>query len=172
MMNLTRWNVLLFLGALLALCFFFYLLSSVPSQPITQQFLSQQRIYAYRDWQSTGYWVSQGERYTIEAEGEWMYSPVAGYNGPEGHRRFYSPSFYPLPDVPGGALIGRIGDDGQPFYVGSRTGGRGMSDTDPLRESGQGRASTGTLYLRIDDDRLGDNKGYVTVRITVVKEAD
>jgi hypothetical protein len=117
--------------------------------------LDTQRIYAYRGWQSTGVQVSQGDIYTIRAKGSWLYSPFAGPNGPEGHRRFSAPGFYPLPRVGGGALIGRIGEDGQPFYVGSRTSGRAERH--------------GLLYLRIDDDRLGDNEGYLEVQVTTAR---
>jgi hypothetical protein len=157
-MKVTRWSISLAVVALVSFCLFTGFLVSAPWQPITREALSEQRVYAYRDWQSTGYTVHQGEQYTIHAWGEWMYSPQAGYNGPEGHPVFLSPSFYPLPGVRGGALIGRIGEGGQPFYVGRRSGG-----------FGRGEADAGLLYLRIDDDRLGDNKGYVTVQITVTK---
>jgi hypothetical protein len=159
-MNMTRWSVLLVVVALLSLCLFTGFLVSAPWRPFTQKALSEQRIYAYRDWQSTGYTIHPGEQYTIRAWGKWMYSPKAGYNGPAGHSVFRAPSFYPLPGVGGGALIGRIGEEGQPFYVGRRSSGYDYE---------RGWESTGLLYLRIDDDRLGDNKGYVTVQITVTK---
>jgi hypothetical protein len=162
-MDMTRWGVSLFVVGLLSLCLFASFLTSAPWRPVTQETLSELRVYAYRDWQSTGYTVQPGERVTIRASGEWMYSPQAGYNGPDGHPVFRSPSFYPLPGVGGGALIGRIGEDGQPFYVGRQTGHFAG------RESAAGRGERGLLYLRIDDDRLGDNRGYVTVQITVTK---
>ncbi len=122
--------------------------------PISQEELAQTRIYAYRDWQSTGVQLHTGDQVTVWAQGTWLYSPVAGYHGPEGHFRFSAPSFYPLPNVRGGALIGRIGEDGSPFYVGKGTWVRAQQD--------------GLLYLCIDDDILSDNDGYVTVKITVV----
>jgi len=111
------------------------------------------RVYAYRGWQSIGVQLKEGDWYTIRARGEWLYSPYAGPNGPEGHRRYSAPVFYPLPRVPGGALIGRVGDSGSPFYVGAGVSGRADQH--------------GLLYLRIDDDLLGDNKGYVTVEVVV-----
>jgi hypothetical protein len=130
------------------------LVASAEWGPQPQQALLVNRIYAYRGWQSTGIQLHNGDRYTILAQGTWLYSPFAGPNGPEGHRRYLAPVFYPLPRVGGGALIGRIGEDGQTFYV-----GRGTSD---LVER------NGLLYLRIDDDLLGDNKGFVTIEVTVV----
>jgi hypothetical protein len=168
-MNITRWNILLFVAALLSFCLFTGFLASVPWRPITRKALSEQRIYAYRDWQSSGYTIHPDERYTIRAKGEWLYSPKAGYNGPEGHPIFLSPSFYPLPGVGGGALIGRIGENGQPFYVGRRFSGYGRAVEVTPEASIWAGASTGLLYLRIDDDRLGDNEGYVVVQITVTK---
>jgi len=112
------------------------------------------RIYAYKSWQSIGLRVHEGDIVHIRAEGSWMYTP-GEYHGPQGHDRYPSPSFYPIPNIPGGALIGRIGEHGDPFYVGRRHSAQ-------VRENG-------TLYLRINDDLLGDNGGYVTVRVIVVE---
>ena len=141
--------VLLALIALTAWC-------QVPPQEkqgqIEHSALDDIRIYAYRDWQSTGLRVQQGDLLTLEAEGTWLYTPDE-YHGPEGHRHYRAPSFYPLPSVPGGALIGRIGKDGDPRYVG-----------DGVRWQAQ---SGGMLYLRIDDDILSDNEGFVTVDIQI-----
>jgi hypothetical protein len=110
------------------------------------------RIHAYRDWQSTGVRLHQGDLLTVEAEGEWTYTP-GEVHGPEGHRIYRAPSFYPLPSAPGGVLIGRIGEEGAPFHVGRRL-------RRPVQEEG-------LLYLRIDDDILSDNEGYVTVEVQV-----
>ena len=159
--RVTRWSVVLFAAALLLLCFFVGLLSAKPWRPITRESLGEQRIYAYRRWQSTGYTVQPGDWLTIRANGKWMYSPEAGTHGPEGHPVFRAPSFYPLPGVGGGALIGRIGESGMPFYVGKYHHHLGY-----MRED---REEKGPLYLRIDDDLLGDNKGYVTVRIEIAE---
>ena len=141
--------VLLALIALSAWC-------RVPPQEkqgqIAHSMLDDIRIYAYRDWQSTGLRIQQGDLLTLEAEGTWLYTP-GEYNGPEGHRRYRAPSFYPLPSVPGGALIGRIGEDGDLRYVGDRAQWRAQSG--------------GLLYLRIDDDILSDNEGFVTVNVQI-----
>ncbi len=121
--------------------------------PVHQESLTAPRIFAYRGWQSIGVRVREGDDVRILAQGTWLYTP-GEYHGPEGHRRYSSPAFYPLPNVPGGALIGRIGEHGQPFYVGRQ-----------IRL--QARA-TGLLYLRIDDDILSDNDGWVAVEVTVI----
>ncbi|MBN1888521.1 MAG: hypothetical protein JW850_11045 [Thermoflexales bacterium] len=153
---MNPWRVgLLIVLTLAALAVMTGLLASNAWGPQYHGALGTQRIYAYRGWQSTGVQVSEGDIYTVRAKGSWLYSPFAGPNGPEGHRRFSAPGFYPLPNVGGGALIGRIGDYGQPFYVGGSTWGRA--------ERG------GLLYLRIDDDRLGDNEGCLEVQVTTAQ---
>ena len=139
-------------GALIA---FGVLLASAEWRPQQQDALSINRVYAYRGWQSTGIQLDKGDKYTIHAEGQWMYSPFAGPNGPEGHRRFRAPDFYPLPGVAGGALIGRVGEEDGPFYVGKGTSGYAQRN--------------GLLYLRIDDDLLGDNSGYLTLDVQVIR---
>jgi len=119
--------------------------------------LLAKRIYAYRDWQSTGVRIDQGDRVEIQAEGEWLYTPDE-FHGPAGHPRFPAPSFYPVSSGSGGALIGRIGDTGGRFVVGERIN---MQAT-----------QHGILYLRINDDILSDNDGWVAVRINVTETDD
>jgi len=151
-MNVRR-TILLLALTCVALVAFGSLVASAAWAPQPQEALKVNRIYAYRGWQSTGVQLSTGDWYTIRAEGEWLYSPFAGPNGPEGHRRYRAPDYYPVPGVGGGALIGRVGEDGKPFYVGKGVAGRAERQ--------------GLLYLRIDDDRLGDNVGAVTIQVTV-----
>jgi hypothetical protein len=117
--------------------------------------LTDIRIYAYRDWQSTGLRVQPGDVLILEARGSWLYTPDE-YHGPEGHPHYRAPDFYPLPGVPGGALIGRIGEEGKPRYVGDSTHWRVQTG--------------GMLYLRIDDDILSDNEGFVNVDIQLDAE--
>ena len=114
--------------------------------------LAKIQIFAYRDWQSTGLRVHEQEIVDISAQGTWLYTP-GEYHGPKGHQRYSSPSFYPLPGVPGGALIGRIGEEGEPFYVGEH-----------MRRQVE---HNGLLYLRIDDDILSDNEGFVQVEVQI-----
>ena len=119
--------------------------------------LIAKRIYAYRDWQSTGVRIDQGDRIEIQAEGEWLYTPDE-FHGPAGHPVFPAPRFYPVSEGSGGALIGRIGETGPRFVVGERVN---------LQASGHG-----ILYLRINDDILSDNDGWVAVRIDVTETED
>ena len=119
--------------------------------------LIAKQIYAYRDWQSTGMRIDQGDRFEVEAQGEWLYTP-GEYHGPEGHPAFPAPSFYPIASGSGGALIGRIGENGLHFLIGERVNMQ-------AREHG-------ILYLRINDDILIDNDGWVAVRINVTETED
>lgn len=153
--RLTR-LVGLTVGVLLALT---YVGLSADVRPVQKSDLVEQRVYAYRGWQSMGIFLHPGEVVTIVARGRWLYSPEVGHHGPEGASpsRYPAPSYYPLPNGVGGCLIGRIGEDGVPFYVGRRATVR--SDRN------------GLLYLRINDDILTDNDGYVVVEITVQQPA-
>ena len=119
--------------------------------------LIAKQIYAYRDWQSTGVRIDHGDRVEIEAQGEWLYTP-GEYHGPAGHPRFPAPSFYPVSSGSGGALIGRIGETGGRFFVGEHINKQATQH--------------GILYLRINDDILSDNDGWVSVRIDVTETED
>jgi len=158
-----RWivkrSLVLIVLPLLALCAFTSLTLRADWRPIQQADLSEQRIYAYRGWQSVGLTLHPGDVLTIRAQGRWLYSPEVGYHGPQGSSvKFPAPLYYPLPNKIGGCLIGRIGETGKPFYV-----GRGTTVQ---------TKSFGPLYLRINDDIITDNDGYVTVEVTVVPPAE
>ena len=155
-LRVTRWSVVLAVLAVLSLCVFTGWLAATQWRPVAHAGAGELRVFAYRGWQSTGRAVQPGELLTIIAEGEWMYSPQAGMNGPQGHPVFRAPAFYPVPGTTGGALIGKLGDLGQPFYVGRF-----------YRQipTGTDQDDSTLLYLRINDDLLGDNRGYVTARV-------
>jgi len=146
--------IMLVILPLLALCAFANLTMRADGRPIQQADLSEQRIYAYRSWQSVGLTLHPGEVFTIKAQGRWLYSPDVGYHGPQGSSVQYpAPVYYPLSNKIGGCLIGRVGETGKPFYV-----GRGTTVQTKV---------FGPLYLRINDDIVTDNDGYVTVEVTV-----
>jgi hypothetical protein len=140
-------------GSLLALCAASWCATSVATlwQPHPQAELSAQSVYAYRQWQSTGLYLNAGDRVYLTAQGQWSYSPVAGFHGPAGGR--WAPSYYPLPTALGGALLGRVGETGEVFFVGPRVA--------------FSPAQAGLLYLGINDDLLSDNTGVLTVKIRV-----
>ncbi len=119
--------------------------------------LVAKRIYAYRDWQSTGIRIDYGDRVRIAATGEWLYTPDE-FHGPAGHPKFPAASFYPISSGAGGALIGRIGESGARFIVGQAVNMQAHEH--------------GILYLRINDDILSDNDGWVAVHIDVTETED
>lgn len=119
---------------------------------LDQADLSHPRIYAYRDWQSVGIQVKPGDMVHIRAQGSWSYTPDE-FNGPEGHNKYAAIDTYPINATRGGVLLGRIGEMGAPFIV-----GKGVT---------QYIQQAGTLYFRINDDILSDNKGYVNVEVVL-----
>ena len=162
-------NRLLYYGLLGGLVVIGYLLANglagllvATAAPVGQETLHKQKIYAYRDWQSTGVQLHVNETFEITAEGEWLYTP-GEYHGPDGHPRYPAPSFYPIADVAGGVLIGKIGENGTPFVVGSHNWNSSYDGWD----ASAGRYAEGLLYLRINDDILSDNRGAVTVDVTI-----
>jgi hypothetical protein len=136
---------------LLTLCSLGWILQPGEWRPEPQAASGQKRVFAYRQWQSTGIKLEPGDYFRLRARGEWSYSPVVGLNGPEGGRP--AVTSYPLPQAPGGALIGRVGENGPPFPVGRQTSGYAPEG--------------GVLFLRINDDLLGDNEGEMMVEVTV-----
>ena len=73
-------------------------------------------------------------------------------DGPEGERNSPRNENRPIPGRPAAALIGRVGDGTDLFFVGD--------DTGPIR-----MRSSGRLYLGVNDDFLRDNTG--SFRVTV-----
>lgn len=104
-------------------------------------------------WTATGLTVRKGEVLTFNASGEIQLSAdtndVATAFGAKSGRKAANA---PLPNVLAGALIGRIGRNGQPFAIGS-----GVSV--PMPAAGQ-------LFIGINDDGLDDNQGELRVDIT------
>jgi len=117
-------------------------------------------VYAQSGWYKTGIFITTGQKVRIRASGNWtndvgFYSPF----GPDGIDAFDSCADIPSAKV--GALIGKIGDNGSVFLVGSN-----------LEIS----ASTkGLLYLAMNEghapcwegDVYSNNDGYLNVSITI-----
>ncbi len=74
-------------------------------------------------------------------------------DGPEGERGSPRNDARPIPSRPAAALIGRVGDGDDYFFIGDVTEGIRM------------RAG-GRLYLGINDDFLNDNSGAFTVAVS------
>jgi len=103
-------------------------------------------------WTSTGLTVRKGEVLTFNASGEVQLSTDQNdIATPFGSKTGRKPANAPLPNVLAGALIGRIGPNGQPFAIGS-----GVSV--PMPAAGQ-------LFLGVNDDGFDDNQGEYRVDI-------
>jgi hypothetical protein len=73
-------------------------------------------------------------------------------DGPAGEANSPSNHLRPIPDRPAAALIGKIGDREDVFFIGA--------DSGPFRARESGR-----LYLGINDDWLEDNTGSLRVNV-------
>jgi hypothetical protein len=107
-------------------------------------------VGASQPWSSTGIELRRGQEVYFEATGKVRWGHDRN-DGPAGERGSPHNPARPIPDRPGGALIGRIGD-GDPFYVGD--------DRGPIRVRESGR-----LFLGINDDYLVDNAGEFRVTV-------
>ena len=102
-------------------------------------------------WVPTGIVVRRGEVLTFSTTGQIQLSNEAeDIAGPAGARSQRTATESPLPNVPAGALIGRIGD-GAPFPIADST-----SVTMP---------AAGQLFLGVNDPKPADNTGAFRVSI-------
>jgi hypothetical protein len=106
-----------------------------------------------RSWTDTGFDMRQGVWLTVTATGLVHQSDTGPGVGPEGvaARQLRGASI--LPDVPHGALIGKIGKAGPPFPVGRRL----VMDV-PM---------SNRLYLGINDNDVENNSGSFTAVVVV-----
>jgi hypothetical protein len=106
-------------------------------------------VYADRQWTDTGMQIRAGEILRFIPSGEVAWGP-GRHDGPAGEVNSPYNQARPIPDRPGAALIGRIGND--TFYIGEG--------------STSFRARTaGRLYLGINDDYVQDNQGHFQVTV-------
>jgi hypothetical protein len=106
-----------------------------------------------QQWTSTGIMVRKGERLTFNTSGEVRLSSAGDdVAQPAGATSGRKVAGAPLPNQIAGALIGRIGTNGQPFGIGNLN-----SVVVP---------ETGMLFLGINDDHVNDNSGEFRVQIT------
>jgi hypothetical protein len=109
-------------------------------------------VSAKQAWTATGLTVRRGEVLSVNATGEVQLSTDSNdVATPFGSKSGRKAANAPLPSAPAGALIGRIGANGQPFGIGS-----GVQV--PMPEAGQ-------LFLGINDDGFEDNQGEYRVDI-------
>ena len=102
-------------------------------------------------WSNTGLTVRAGQALYFNAEGRVRWGP-GRQDGPAGERNSPRNDSRPIPSRPGAALIGRVGEGDEYFFIGD--------DQGAIRV----RAS-GLLYLGVNDDMLQDNSG--AFRVTV-----
>lgn len=96
-------------------------------------------------WTRTGIELQDGQQLRFDARGEVRWGP-GRKDGPGGESGSPRNPARPIPNRPGASLIGRLGENGDPFFIGNESG--------PIRVRGRG-----TLYLGINDDYLLDNSG-------------
>jgi hypothetical protein len=108
------------------------------------------QVNANQPWTDTGIDVNVGDKVAFQANGEITFGRSAGMTAtPDGNPGFHDAK-YPDPKVPVGALIGRVGQKGQPFGIGSQA--------QPLPMPASGR-----LYLGVNDNDYSDNSGSYSV---------
>jgi hypothetical protein len=128
-----------------------------------------QRITPTESWHDTGLWFAQGDTVSITADGSWTLSDEGhgkypstsadGWTWPDlqAHDPAASQHSFPNPKAAPGALLGRIGTDGEVFLVGKHI------------ERHRALAG-GKLYLGINDTRFDDNAGSIEVSIEQLKQ--
>ena len=102
-------------------------------------------------WTDTGIEIRRGQEIFFSADGEIRWGSNRR-DGAAGERNSPTNPNRPLPDRPAAALIGRIGDGNDIFFIGA--------DPGPYRARSGGR-----LYLGINDDVFSDNTGSLRVEI-------
>jgi hypothetical protein len=107
-------------------------------------------VQANQPWTSTGINVKKGQRLTLATTGEVQLSDNANdIANADGAKNGRMAANAPLKGAPAGALIGKIGPNGAPFGIGNQT-----TLVAP---------ASGILYLGINDDGFGDNRGNYQV---------
>ena len=109
-------------------------------------------VRANQPWTDTGVELRPGTDIFFEANGEVRWGPGDRRDGPDGERNSPFNPNRPMPNRPAGALIGRVGETTDYFFIGTTN--------EAIRVRGMGR-----LFLGINDDVLTDNVG--TFRVVV-----
>ena len=110
-------------------------------------------VPARQCWTDTGIFVRRGQMVSFLASGEIGLSEAANdIAGPAGSKTGRYSRNAPMPSVQAGALLGRIAN-GLPFGIGDQSRALSMP-------------GAGDLYLGINDDDCGDNRGEFRVEIT------
>jgi hypothetical protein len=110
------------------------------------------QVLANQRWTDTGIEVRNGQTVYFSATGEVRWGPRNRRDTAAGERNSPYNASRPIPDRPSAALIGRIGEREDVFFIGA--------DTEPFRMRDSGR-----LYLGINDDSFEDNSGAFRVSV-------
>lgn len=125
-------------------------------------------LSATETWRPIAPGLRTGGRLQITAGGEWRIGPPLNRNtdiavlralardaGPDGYTELPRSEGVILPAAPVAALIGKIGENGAPFLIGS--------------QYDQSVASDGPLFVTINDaaGQLTDNLGRLSIQVTV-----
>jgi hypothetical protein len=108
-------------------------------------------VKAITPWNDTGIDVRRGQVIRFSVRGQIMFGPdPSQIAGPDGSTQMKSGT-YPVPDMPVGGLIGKVGNSA-PFPIGGNQNGISMP-------------TAGRLMLGVNDDHYPDNSGafYVTI---------
>jgi hypothetical protein len=111
-------------------------------------------VQANQNWTSTGMTVRKGQMITVAATGTVQLSDDTNdIATPSGAKSGRYAANAPLKNVLAGGLIGRIGPSGTPFGIGEN--------------ATFAAPAAGLLYLGVNDDGYGDNRGSFQVQVTV-----
>ncbi len=117
------------------------------------------RVWANIEWIDTGIEVSEGVVIDIKANGKAITGPINEYgqgviSGPEGQETICYTGEYmcSLDGAPFGALVGRVGESGTPFFIGAG----------PINSP-----ESGILFLVVNDysGTYYDNQAGFTVKL-------
>jgi len=100
-------------------------------------------------WTRTNVELRDGQELWFDSRGEVRWGP-GRKDGPGGESGSPRNPKRPIPSRAGAALIGKIGESGDPFFIGN--------DRGPIRVRGRGM-----LFLGVNDDYLQDNGGAFRV---------
>ena len=107
-------------------------------------------------WTNTNRSVRQGQRVTFNGSGEIQLSADGNdIAGVAGSRTGRTAPNAPIPGALAGALIGRVGNS-RPFGIGDQ-------------QSALAMPASGQLWLGINDDNCGDNRGQFRVQINILR---
>ena len=110
------------------------------------------RVSAREPWVDSGVTVRQGQNVRFQTVGQVQLSENSSDVATSAGRAERAALNAPMPSVPAGALVGRIGPTGQPFAIGNL--------------STVVMPGTGRLYLAVNDDELSDNAGGYEVNLS------